>query len=234
MTLGDLIIRTREEAASAEPLDLLASAAQQQQLLSDIGDELLDHFVHEAREAGFSWSQIGATLGVSKQAVQQRHTPAQSLLGKLRSAVSGVAGGMFTRFTSVARQAVILAQDEARRLQHPKIDTEHLLLGLIGVPDGRGAQLLTEAGLDLGELRAEIEAAAGSGPSPVSGRVPFTPAAKKAVELSLRHALHLKDDHIGTEHLLLGLLTDRAGIGGEVLTRHDITVQSIRVALGHA
>ena len=232
MTLGDLIIKTREEAASAEPLDLLASAAQQQEALSDIGDQLLDHFVHEAREAGHSWSQIGATLGVSKQAAQQRHTPVQSLLGKLRGALSGVAGGMFTRFTSVARQVVILAQEEARRLRHPKIDTEHLLLGLIGVPEGRAAELLTEAGLDLGELRAEIEAAATPGPSPVSGHVPFTPAAKKAIELSLRHALNLKDDHIGTEHLLLGLLTDRAGIGGAVLTRHDITLQGIRDALG--
>src|ERR1051326_136313 len=122
MNLGDLIIKTREEGAGAEPLDLLASAAQQQQALSDIGDQLLDHFVHEAREAGHSWSQIGATLGVSKQAAQQRHTPAQSLLGKLRGALSGVAGGMFTRFTSVARQVVVLAQDEARRLQHPKND----------------------------------------------------------------------------------------------------------------
>lgn len=231
MTLDDLITRTRDEAAGTEPLDLVASAAQQQQFLSDIGDELLDHFVQEARQAGCSWSQIGSALGVSKQAAQQRHTPSQGLLGRLRTALSGIAGGAFTRFDTAGRQAVVLAQGEARRLQHTEIGTEHLLLGVLGVADGRGARLLTEAGLDLSELRAEIEQAAVPGPRPVTGHVPFTPAAKKAVELSLRHALHLEHDHISTEHLLLGLLTDRAGIGGAVLTRHDITLQRIRDTL---
>lgn len=232
MTLDELITRTRAAASGAEPLDLVASAAQQQQFLSDIGDELLDHFVQEARQAGCSWSQIGTALGVSKQAAQQRHTPSQGLLGRLRTAVSGIAGGAFTRFDTAGRQAVVLAQSEARRLQHTEIGTEHLLLGVLGVPEGRGARLLTEAGLDLGELGTEIEQAAAPGPGPVTGHLPFTPAAKKAIELSLRHALNLTDDHIGTEHLLLGLLTDRAGIGGAVLTRHDVTVQGIRDALG--
>jgi len=231
MTLDELISQTRDEAASAEPLDLLAAAAQRQQVLSDLGDELLDHFVQGAREAGCSWSQIGTTLGVSKQAAQQRHAPVQSLLSKLRSTVASVAGGVFTRFATPARQAVMLAQDEARRLQHPKMDTEHLLLGVVGVPEGRGAQLLTEAGLDLGALRAEIEAAAPRGPQPVTGHLAFTSAAKKAIELGLRHALNLGHDHIGTEHLLLGLLTDRAGIGGDILTRHDITLEAIREAV---
>ncbi len=232
MTLDDLITKTRDEAAGAGPLDLLASAAQQQQFLSDIGDELLDHFVQEARASGFTWSQIGTTLGVSKQAAQQRHTVGQGLLGKLRAAAAGIAGGAFTRFDTAGRQSVVLAQSEARRLQHPKIDTEHLLLGVIGVPDGRGAHLLTEAGLDLGDLRAEIEAAAPPGPGPVTRHLSFSPAAKKAIELGLRHALNLSHEHIGTEHLLLGLLTDRAGIGGAVLAQHDITLKSIRDALG--
>ena len=129
---------------------------------------------------------------------------------------------------------MVLAQSEARRLRHPKIDTEHLLLAVIGVPEGRGARLLVEAGLDLDAIRAEIEEAAPPGPRPVTGHLRFTPAAKKAIELGLRHALNLSDDHIGTEHLLLGLLTDRAGIGGAVLTRHDITLKSIRDSLGRS
>jgi hypothetical protein len=234
MTLDDLITKTRDEAAGAEPLDLLASAAHQQQLLSDVGDDLLGHFVQEARDAGCSWSQIGAALGVSKQAAQQRHTPSQGLLGKLRDALSGIAGGAFTRFDTAGRQAVVLAQSEAKRLQHPKIDTEHLLLGVLGVPEGRGARLLTEAGCDLGELRVEIEETATPGPRPFTGHVPFTPEAKKAIELGLRHALNLGHDHIGTEHLLLGLLTDRAGTGGAVLTRHDITLTSVRDSVGRS
>lgn len=228
MTLDELITSTRSEAASEEPLDLLATAARHQQHLSELGDELLDHFVQAARAAGHSWSQIGTTLGVSKQAAQQRHTPSQGLLGKLRGALAGIAEGAFTRFDTAGRQAVVLAQSEARRLQHPEIGTEHLLLGVLGVPDGRGARLLTEAGLNLGELRAEIEQAAPPGPGPAPRHLAFSPAAKKAIELGLRHAVHLSHDHISTEHLLLGLLTDRAGIGGDILARHDITLQEIR------
>lgn len=230
MTLGDLISKTRDEAASAAPLDLLASASQQQQLLTELGDDLLDHFVQEARAAGCSWAQIGTALGVSKQAAQQRHTPVQRLLGRLRSAVTGAVGG-FARFDPMATQVVVLAQEEARRLWHSKIDTEHLLLGLAGLPEGRGARLLTDAGVDLGELRTEIESAAPPGPRPVRGHLPFTPAAKKALELGLRHALNLKHDHYGTEHLLLGLLTDRAEIGGAVLAQHNITLNGVRDSL---
>ncbi len=157
MTLDELITQTRSLAGSVEPLPLLAAAVRRQQELSDLGEQLLDHFVQEARSAGCSWSQVGTALGVSKQAAQQRHSALRSLIGKLKHGVAATVEGMFTRFTSRARAVVVLAQEEARRLRHGHLGTEHLLLGLLAEGEGIGARALAQAGITLEAARAEVE-----------------------------------------------------------------------------
>ena len=114
---------------------------------------------------------------------------------------------MFERFTDESRRAVVLAQEEARRLNHNYIGTEHLLAGLRREERGAAARALESAGITLDAVRAEIEALVGRGQQAPSGHIPFTPRAKKCLELSLREALKLGHHHIGTGHLLLALIS---------------------------
>ena len=114
---------------------------------------------------------------------------------------------MFERFTDQSRRAVVLAQDEARLLNHNYIGTEHLLAGLRRETRGAAARALESAGITMDEVRAEIKTLVGRGEMAPSGHIPFTPQAKKCLELSLREALNLGHNHIGTGHLLLGLIS---------------------------
>jgi ATP-dependent Clp protease ATP-binding subunit ClpA len=137
---------------------------------------------------------------------------------------------MFERFTNRARHAVVLAQEEARRLRHNYIGTEHVLLGLLGVPDGLACRALEGVGMSLEAARDEVTAIVGTGATSVSGHIPFTPRAKKTLELSLREALQQHHNYIGTEHILLGLIGEGEGVAAQVLKQHaDLT--AIRAAV---
>jgi len=125
---------------------------------------------------------------------------------------------MFERFTDRARRVVVLAQEEARLLNHNYIGTEHILLGLIDEREGVAAETLGRMGISLEAVRAQVERIIGQGQSAPTGHIPFTPRAKKALELSLREALQLGHNDIGTEHILLGLLRVGDGVAAEVLT----------------
>ncbi len=128
---------------------------------------------------------------------------------------------MFERFTPRARQAVVLAQEEARLLQHNYIGTEHILLGLIHLGDGIAAQALSRFGLTLDAARLQVREEIGAGQQePPPGHIPFTPRSKKILELSLREALSLGHNYIGTEHILLGLIRVTEGIGAQVVAAH--------------
>jgi hypothetical protein len=135
----------------------------------------------------------------------------------------GSGRNMFERFTDKARNTVILAQEEARALRHDHIGTEHLLLGLLRETDGAGASALTSLGIGLAAARDRVAAAVaqaqdGSAPRQVaSGHIPFTPQAKRTLELALREALQLGHDYIGTGHILLGLVRDPACRGASIL-----------------
>ena len=123
---------------------------------------------------------------------------------------------MFERFTEPARQVVVLAQDEARTLRHNYIGTEHLLLGLLR-EDGAAARALDEFDVTFEEVQAQVARIIGQGDEVTTGQIPFTPRAKKVLELSLREALDSGDNYIGPEHILLGLLREGEGVAARIL-----------------
>ena len=126
---------------------------------------------------------------------------------------------MFERFTDRARRVVVLAQEEARMLNHNYIGTEHILLGLIHEGEGVAAKALESLGISLDAVRQQVEEIIGQGQQAPSGHIPFTPRAKKVLELSLREALQLGHNYIGTEHILLGLIREGDGVAAQVLVR---------------
>ena len=135
---------------------------------------------------------------------------------------------MFERFTDRARRVVVLAQEEARMLSHNYIGTEHILLGLIHEGEGVAAKALESLDISLEAVRAQVEEIIGQGQQAPSGHIPFTPRAKKVLELSLREALRLKHRSIGTEHVLLGLIREGQGLGALVLAEAKVDLAELR------
>jgi ATP-dependent Clp protease ATP-binding subunit ClpC len=135
---------------------------------------------------------------------------------------------MFERFTDRSRRVIVLAQEEARMLDHGYIGTEHILLGLIREGDGHAARALESLGISLDAVRQQVEAFIGRGQQAPSGPVPFTPRAKKVLELSLRESLQLGHNYIGTEHILLGLLREGDGVAAQVLVTLGADLNRVR------
>jgi ATP-dependent Clp protease ATP-binding subunit ClpC len=135
---------------------------------------------------------------------------------------------LFERFTDRARRVVVLAQEEARLLNHNYIGTEHILLGLIHEGEGVAAKALEQLGISLEAVRSQVEEIIGQGGSSPSGHIPFTPRAKKVLELSLREALQLGHNYIGTEHILLGLIREGEGVAAQVLVKLGADLSRVR------
>ncbi|MBV8965464.1 MAG: NDP-hexose 4-ketoreductase, partial [Mycobacteriaceae bacterium] len=135
---------------------------------------------------------------------------------------------MFERFTDRARRVVVLAQEEARMLNHNYIGTEHILLGLIHEGEGVAAKSLESLGISLEGVRSQVEEIIGQGQQAPSGHIPFTPRAKKVLELSLREALQLGHNYIGTEHILLGLIHEGEGVAAKSLESLGISLEGVR------
>ncbi|MEI7646684.1 MAG: Clp protease N-terminal domain-containing protein, partial [Actinomycetes bacterium] len=135
---------------------------------------------------------------------------------------------MFERFTDRARRVVVLAQEEARMLNHNYIGTEHILLGLIHEGEGVAAKSLESLGISLEAVRSQVEEIIGQGQQAPSGHIPFTPRAKKVLELSLREALQLGHNYIGTEHILLGLIREGDGVAAQVLVKLGADLNRVR------
>jgi ribosomal protein S18 acetylase RimI-like enzyme len=138
---------------------------------------------------------------------------------------------VFERFTDRARRVVVLAQGEARLLDHNYIGTEHLLLGLTAEGEGVGARALQALDISLPSIRAQIEEIIGRGQTQPTGHIPFTPRAKKVLELSLREALQLGHNYIGTEHLLLGLVREGEGVAAQVLGNLGVELEDVRTVV---
>jgi ATP-dependent Clp protease ATP-binding subunit ClpA len=135
---------------------------------------------------------------------------------------------LFERFTERARQVVVLAQDEARALKHNYIGTEHILLGLLREEEGLAARVLESLDITVEEVRAQIARIVGQGDEVTTGQIPFTPRAKKVLELALREALSLGHNYIGTEHILLGLVRENEGVAARILLDFDADAEKIR------
>ena len=164
---------------------------------------------------------------LSETAGRVIHRPAGRL--GARSPLPREAISLFERFTDRARRVVVLAQEEARLLNHNYIGTEHILLGLIHEGEGVAAKALESLGISLEAVRSQVEEIIGQGGSvAVSGHIPFTPRAKKVLELSLREALQLGHNYIGTEHILLGLIREGEGVAAQVLVKLGADLSRVR------
>ncbi|HEY6801451.1 MAG TPA: Clp protease N-terminal domain-containing protein, partial [Agromyces sp.] len=135
---------------------------------------------------------------------------------------------MFERFTDRARRVVVLAQEEAKMLNHNYIGTEHILLGLIHEGEGVAAKALESLGISLDAVREQVQDIIGQGQQQPTGHIPFTPRAKKVLELSLREALQLGHNYIGTEHILLGLIREGEGVAAQVLVKLGADLNKVR------
>jgi hypothetical protein len=220
MDLQDMIVNVEE--STDDPLERLEAAAALKDQIEHVADELLDHFVKEARASGCSWTQIGDSLGVTRQAAQQRQG---GLIGRL---VRGLTEGKFKRFTPRARAAVIAAQTIARDRQHGWIGTEHLLLGLYEDGDNLAVAALDRLGVERTAVEQKIDELIPPGDEPVRGHIPFTPRAKKALELGLREALRLGHNYLGTEHIVLAIRGLDEGVAAQVLAELDVDTDSLR------
>jgi ATP-dependent Clp protease ATP-binding subunit ClpA len=135
---------------------------------------------------------------------------------------------MFERFTERARQVVVLAQDESRLLKHNYIGTEHILLGLLREEEGLAAHVLQSFDITVEEVRAQVARVIGEGDEVTTGQIPFTPRAKKVLELALREALSLGHNYIGTEHILLGVARENSGVAARILLDFGVDAEKIR------
>jgi ATP-dependent Clp protease ATP-binding subunit ClpC len=138
---------------------------------------------------------------------------------------------MFERFTDRARRVVVLAQENARMLNHAYIGTEHLLLGLIHEGEGVAAVVLHDLGIDLDKVRANVEEIVGQGQQITTGHIPFTPRAKTVLDLCLREALQLGHNYIGTEHILMGLIREGEGVAAQILVKEGLELPRVRQAI---
>ena len=199
--LDDLIATITQ--AHSDALDQLSDAVLTADHLGEVADHLIGHFVDQARRSGASWSDIGRSMGVSKQAAQKRFVPKEG---------PDPAEG-FSRFTDQARQVVVAAQQAARDAGSPTIGTGHLVLGLIADPDGPVATAVTGQGVSLDVVRRTALATLPAPVDEVPALVPFDGAARKVLELTFRVALRLGHDAIGPEDVLLALLEVEDGTG---------------------
>jgi hypothetical protein len=192
--LIDGITRVHED-----PLDRLTDAVLAAEHIGDIADHLVGHFVDQARRSGASWTAIGASMGVTKQAAQQRS------VAKLPEVTIDPGEG-FSRFTPRARNVIVAAHDEARSAHNDTVTPAHLVLGLLAEPAAIAARVIDGAGVTPDAVRAAATAVLPAASASPPELVPYDSEAKKALQLTFREALRLGHNYIGTEHILLGLL----------------------------
>jgi hypothetical protein len=202
--LDDLISAIKKVHPDA--LEQLTSAVLAAEHLGEVADHLIGHFVDQARRSGASWTDIGKSMGVSKQAAQKRFVPKGS------SPDLDPSQG-FSRYTTRARNVVIGSQNEARAAGSAEITLAHLVLGLLSEPEALAAKAITGQDVLLDTVRQAATAALPPESADVPALIPFDQDAKKALELTFREALRLGHNYVGTEHILLALLEHENGTG---------------------
>jgi Clp amino terminal domain, pathogenicity island component len=198
----DEMINTIKKVHS-DVLDQLSDAVLAAEHLGEVADHLIGHFVDQARRSGASWTDIGKSMGVTKQAAQKRFV--------LRAETTFDPNGGFERFTPRARNAVVAAQSAAREAGNNEITPDHLMVGVLNDPEALVTKLLRSQRIDPESLRDSITLPPAA--DKVPALIPFSGAARKALELTFREALRLGHNYIGTEHVLLALLELEDGSG---------------------
>ncbi|MFD1813173.1 Clp protease N-terminal domain-containing protein [Rhodococcus gannanensis] len=201
--LDDLIDAIK--TVHTDPLEQLSDAVLAADHLGDVADHLIGHFVDQARRTGASWTDIGRSMGVTKQAAQKRFTPKDP-------------GGLdpnqgFNQFTPRARNVIAAAHNEAKAARSAEVGTAHLTLGLLGEPESLALVLLARQSVDADTLRTSATAVLPEAADEAPDLVPYDADARKALELTFRQALRLGHNYIGTEHVLLALLEAENGDG---------------------
>ena len=226
--LGELISYIK--STEGTPLDQVSAAVQTSEHLGELADHLIGHFVDQARKSGASWTEIGQSMGVTKQAAQKRFVPKASDWGDLLSVAFPPDPVKFSRFTDRAKRTVIAARQEAIKRRNDRVLPEHLILGMLQEREGLAARAIAALGVAPEAARAALgavlPAAMPDGVTP--GHVPFDSRALKVLELTLREALALGHNYIGTEHILLGLLDAEESLGGGTLAGLGITKERAR------
>ena len=202
--LDDLIEAIKKTHSAA--LDQLTDAVLAADHLGDVADHLIGHFVDQARRSGASWTEIGRSMGVTKQAAQKRFV-AKGEVPDLDASQG------FSRFTVRARKVVVTAQEEARAKGNSQISVAHLVLGLVADPTALGARAIVAQGVSLDAVRQTAIATLPTAADSLPALIPFDAHAKKALELTFREALRMNHNHVGTEHILLALLELEDGTG---------------------
>ncbi|MFE9443789.1 Clp protease N-terminal domain-containing protein [Streptomyces sp. NPDC006602] len=213
--LDDLI--TAIKKVHAEPLEQLQDAVLAGEHLGEVADHLIGHFVDQARRSGASWTDIGQSMGVTRQAAQKRFVP--------KEGADPSANQDFSRYTPRARSTVMAAHNEAVAARNPEGRPEHLLLGLLAEPEGLAAKAITAQGVLLDDVRQAAAAALPPAADEVPELVPYGSDAKKVLGLTFREALRLGHNYVGTEHILLALLEFENGQG--VLSGLGITKEAV-------
>ncbi|MFC4494481.1 Clp protease N-terminal domain-containing protein [Streptomyces ovatisporus] len=202
--LDDLIEAIKK--VHTEVLDQLSDAVIAADHLGDVADHLIGHFVDQARRSGASWTEIGKSMGVTRQAAQKRFVP------KNESPDLDPSQG-FSRFTERARNVVAAAHNEAHAAGNDEVRPEHLVLGLLSEPEAVAAKAITAQGAAPESVREAVTAALPAAVPEVPDLIPYDAGARKALELTFREALRLGHNYIGTEHILLALLEFEDGAG---------------------
>ncbi|MFF9323987.1 Clp protease N-terminal domain-containing protein [Streptomyces sp. NPDC014776] len=201
--LDDLIAAIKK--IHEEPLEQLQDAMLAADHLGEVADHLIGHFVDQARRSGASWTDIGKSMGVTRQAAQKRFVPKES------TDLDPSQG--FNRYTTRARNVVVAAHNEAKAAHHAEGLPEHLVLGLLAEPEAIAAKAVTAQGVTLDAVREAARAALPPAVEDAPDLVPYSSSAKKVLELTFREALRLGHNYVGTEHILLALLEHENGEG---------------------
>lgn len=214
------------EKVHTEALDQLSDAVIAADALGEIADHLIGHFVDRARRSGASWTTIGASMGVSKQAVQKRFVARDATAPADLDASQG-----FSRFTPRARNVVVGAQNEARASSNDRITPGHLVLGLLGEPEGLAAKLLGAQGLSFEKIHSAVTVTLPEPADPLPALIPFDAGARKVLELTFREALRMGHSAIGTEHILLALLENEDATLGSLGVSKESIEEGLAAAL---
>jgi hypothetical protein len=224
--LDDLISYITSQDGTA--LDHVSAAVRISEYLDELADHLIGHLVDQARRSGASWTEIGQSMGVTKQAAQKRFVPRGSV--QFEGIPTGPGQKFGERFTDRAKRVETTARQLAIKHRNEEVLPEHVVLAMLREPESLAAKAITALGVS---AEAASEALVSALPPPAAGElvpedVRFGPRSKHALKLALREALTLGHNYIGTEHLLLGVVKEEEGQGGGALTRLGLTDQRVR------